>query len=183
MANQTYQNLMEPYLFGDLATVTLASTDKALYTVGDFPPLGTQFFRRVGKKVQVRAFGKITTAATPGNLTVDIYYGSGADANGVLLAASAPQALVATQTDISFEVQFRVHCRVTGNAGRLFCTGSAFFGTAVIAVGDFLIPASAAVQSAAVDLTSSNIISLQAKRSGSTVETMTVQDLEVYETN
>lgn len=178
-----YNDLREPSIAADIAAVTLAATDKALYPTSNFPVLGGQYFARVGKKLHIRAFGKITTAATPGNGTIDIYYGTGADANGTILASSAAQTLVASQTNLSWEIDFKVHCRSIGSAGTLFVTGRAIFNTAVIAAGTFLIPASAAVVSSGIDLTAASIISLQFKRSGSTAETMTCQDLEVIALN
>jgi hypothetical protein len=178
-----YNDLREPCMAADQAAVTIAATNTALYTPSAFPVLGGQYFARVGKKVHLRAFGKITTAVTPGNLTLALIYGTGANANGVILVSSAAQTLIASQTNISWEVDLKCHCRSTGSAGTLFVTGRAHFGTAVIAAGTFLIPASAAVVSTACDLTASLILSLQALRSGSTAETMTVQDLEVIAFN
>lgn len=180
-----YNDLREPFMSADQAAVTLAATDKALYTASAFPVLGGQYWARIGKKLRIRAFGKITTAVTPGNLTWDIYYGSGADATGTILASSAALALTASQTNLSWEIDIYIHCRSTGSAGTLFCDGKSFFNNAVVAstLQPVLIPASAAVVSGAVDLTAANIISLQFKRSGSTVETMTVQDLEVTALN
>ncbi len=133
--------------------------------------------------MRIRLFGKITTAATPGNLTIGIYYGTGADANGVLLQSSAAQTLIASQTNLSWQIEMFVHARSLGSTGTLFVTGKSVFNTAVIAAGTFLIPASAAVVSGACDLTSALIISVQAKRSGSTAETMAVQDLECISLN
>ena len=178
-----YCDLREPFISSDVAAVTLATTDKALYPAAAFPLLGGQYFARPGKKLKIRLFGRITTAATPGNLTFDVYYGSGADANGTILASSAALTLIASQTSMSWEAEIDVHCRSIGAAGTLFCTGRAAFNPAVIAAGGILIPASAAVVSGAVDLTAANIISVQAKRSGSTAETMQVHDLEVIAMN
>src|SRR6185436_1901581 len=178
-----FHDTRDPFIGADIAAVTLSTTDKALYPVSNFPVLGGQYFARIGKKIHIRLFGKITTAATPGNLTVDVYYGTGADANGVLLQSSADQTLIANQTNLSWEMELFVHARSLGSAGTLFVRGRAIFNTAVIAAGTFLIPASAAVVSGACDLTSALIISVQAKRSGSTAETMTVQDLEVSPLN
>lgn len=174
-----YLDTREPFIGADITAVTLATTDKALYPASNFPVLGGQYFSRIGKKIRIRAFGKITTAATPGNGTFGIYYGSGADANGVLLASSAALTLIASQTNLSWCVEVFIHCRSIGSAGTLFCDGRGMFNAAVVAASTFLIPASAAVVSGACDLTAANIISVQFKRSGSTAETMAVQDLEV----
>src|SRR6478609_10289621 len=102
MDAQFYNDLREPFVGADISPVTLSTTDKALYPASNFPVLGGQYFARIGKKMRIRLFGKITTAATPGNGTIGIYYGTGADANGVLLASSAAQTLIASQTNISW---------------------------------------------------------------------------------
>lgn len=174
-----YLDLKEPAIAADVAAVTLSTTDKALYPVANFPFLGGQYFVRVGKKMKIRLFGRITTGATPGNLTFDIYYGSGADANGTILASSAALTLIASQTNLSFEVEVTIHARSLGATGTLFCDGHAIFNPAVIAANTPLIPASAAAVSGSVDLTAANIISVQAKRSGSTAESITIHDMEV----
>ena len=174
-----YRDTREPFIGADIAAVTLSTTNKALVPVSNLPSLGSQYFSRVGKKVAIRLFGKITTALTPGNLTLGLLYGTGADNNGVVLASSAAQALIPSQTNLSWEMHLFVHCRSIGSTGTLFVTGRAIFNTAVIAAGTFLIPDSAAVVSGACDLTSASLLlSPQARRSGSTAETMTVQDME-----
>ncbi|MFL5954773.1 MAG: hypothetical protein ACJ76I_11775 [Gaiellaceae bacterium] len=178
-----YVDTREPFVTADLAAVTLAATDKAMYTTSDFPVLGGGYFARPGKRLKIRLFGKITTAATPGNLTISVYWGTGADANGTVVVASALQTLIAAQTSISWELEVTIRCVTKGSVGTLEATGKAIFGTAVIAAGSFLLPASAAAPSAAVDLVGANILSVQFKRSGSTVETATTQDLEVTARN
>lgn len=176
-----YNDLREPFMVSDLATVTLAATAKALYTPSSFPVLGGQYFARPGKKLRIRLFGKLTTGATPGNGSFNVYYGTGADANGVLLMTGAPVALTANQTNLSWELSICVRCVSTGSAGTLYCTGKAHFNVGVIAstLQPIMLPASAAAVSGACDLTAANIISVQYLRSGSTAETMTVQDMEV----
>lgn len=180
-----YWDTREPFLAADIAPVTLLSTDLALYPASNFPVLGGQYFSRIGKKLRIRMFGKITTAVTPGNGTWDVYYGTGAAANGVLLASSAALALTASQTNLSWWAEFYISCRSIGSAGTLFCDGMAHMNVAVLAstLQPVMIPASAAAVSAACDLTAALIISVQYKRSGSTVETMTVQDMEVVPVN
>ena len=66
----------------------------------------------------------------------------------------------------------------------------AFIGFAIFDIGlmlstvaPYLIPASTAAVSGALDLTAANIISVQFKRSGSTAETMTVHDMDVVSMN
>lgn len=179
-----YNDLRAPFITADVASVTLATTDKALYPASAFPVLGGLYFGVIGKKLHVNLFGRITTAATPGNGTFDIYWGSGADANGTIIASSAAFALTASQTNLSFEVFLSIYCRALGSSGALMCTGQANFNNAVVGstLQPVMIPASAPAQTT-VDLTAANIISVQFKRSGSTVETAQVHDLEVLAMN
>lgn len=180
-----YHDTREPFVTVAPGAVTLASTAKALYTASQFPVLGGQYFSRVGKKLAICLRGQITTAATPGNGSFDVYYGTGADANGTIISSSAALALTASQTNLSWWLEYIVTCRTTGSAGTLFGTGRAFFNNSVLAstLQPMLIPASAPAASGSVDLTASNIISVQFKRSGSTAETMQVLEMEVHALN
>lgn len=178
-----YNDLLKPHNSANVTAVTLAATNKALYPVANIPAMSKDYWW-VGKKVCIRVFGQMTTAATPGNLTVALLYGTGADANGVSIAASAAQTLVASQTNQSFMIEFWCHCRSIGTAGTLFATGTVDFSTAVVATGGGLVPASAPVVSGSCDLTvASNVLSIQALRSGSTAETMQVVDIDVLALN
>lgn len=183
MDSQFYNDLRAPFMVTPPTAVTLAATNKALHTVANIPAMGKDYWW-VGKTVRVRVFGQITTAATPGNLTLALLYGTGGDANGVVLATSAAQTLVASQTNISWVAEFTVRCISIGATGTLFCTGKGEFGSAVIAAVQFMIPASAPAVSSAVDLTvASNVLSVQAARSGSTAETMQIVDMQVFALN
>ena len=177
-----YLDTREPFIGADIAAVTLAATNKALYPASNFPVLGGQYFARIGKAVKIVLFGRITTVLTPGNITFGVYYGNGADATGVLLGSTTAQALTASQTNLSWRAEIDVHCRSIGSAGALFCTGMVKFNEAVVAPM-LMLPASAPVVSGACDLTAANIISVQAARSGSTAETMQVHDIKVVAMN
>lgn len=180
-----YHDTREPFIAADLTAVTLSTTNKALFPASNFPALGGQYFARPGKKLRIRAFGRMTTGTTPGNLTVALLYGTGADANGVSICASAATALVASQTNLSWEFEAYVHCRTIGSTGTLFGTGRFIANPALIAstAQPLLLPASAPAASASVDFTATNILSLQALRSGSTAETMQIHDLEISAMN
>lgn len=182
---QFFNDLREPHIVSDVTAVTLATTAKALYPAAAFPVLGGQYWARPGKKLRIRLFGRMTTGATPGNGSFNVYYGSGADATGTAIMTGTPVALVANGTNLSWEVELYVHCRSTGSAGTLFCTGKATFhvGLLLSTNAPMLLPASAPAVSAGVDLTAANIISVQFLRSGSTAETMQVHDMEVVSLN
>lgn len=178
-----YVGKLGPHSTVDVAAVTLAGTNKALYPVANIPAMGKDYWY-AGKEVELEFAGRITTAATPGNLTLALLYGTGADANGVSLAASAAQTLVANQTSISWRARITVRCITIGTVGTLFADGEAIFESAVIAARVFLIPATAPAPSGACDLTvAGNILSLQALRSGSTVETMQVHRVTTRDEN
>jgi len=180
-----YNDLRSPFLTADIgAPMSLASTSKALYAAGDFPVLGGNYWY-VGKKLNIKAFGRLTTAATPGNLTVELYWGTGADANGTVVVTSAAVALQANQTSMSWFVDLMVHCRTIGSSGRLFGVGEFGCNPALIAstAQPVMLPASVPAQSAAIDLTAASILSLQMKRSGNTAETVILHDLSVIAMN
>ena len=174
-----FHDTREPSFVSNLGAVTLATTLKALYTPSNFPFLGGQYFSRPGKRLRIRAFANITTVLTPGNGVCSILYGTGADANGVVLASTAAHALIASQTNLSLEVDITVRCITTGSAGTLQVTGRVIYNSSVVATFVQMIPASAAAPSAACDLTAALIISIQYSRSGSTAETIAITDLEV----
>lgn len=177
-----YQDTREPFVVVPPLAVTLAATAKALYTPSHFPVLGGGYFARPGKKLKVRLFGIITTALTPGNGSFNVYYGTGADANGVALMTGTPVALIASQTNVCWELEIVVTCITIGSAGTLRCTGHAVFNEAVHAA-HILLPTTVAADSGACDLTAALIISVQFLRSGSTAETMQVREMEVMPLN
>ena len=95
--------------------VTLSTTNLALYPVANIAAQSKDYWW-AGKAVRIRAFGQITTGTTPGNLTLALLYGTGAAANGVSLAASAAQTLIASQTNISWRIDLTVRCISIGSA-------------------------------------------------------------------
>ena len=180
-----YNDLREPFVSTDQVAVTLATTNKALYTASAFPVLGGQYWARPGKAMRVEMWFRVTTAVTPGNGQFALYYGSGADATGTILASTGALALTASQTNMTGYVWFDVHCRTTGSAGTLFAVGRAEMNVAVLAstLQPMLAPATAPVVSGAVDLTAANILSIQFNRSGSTAETMQAHVIRVTALN
>ncbi len=184
-----YLDSRAPFIAVDVPAVTLAATAKALYTTDYFPVLGGNYFNFPGKAILIRLFGRVTTAATPGNGSFDVYWGTGADATGNILASSAALALSINQTNVSWWAEITVRCRAvsTGaiNTGSLFCTGYTGFNVGVLAstLQPMLIPASAPAAVGSLNLVTASIVSVQFKRSGSTVETMQVHEMAVVALN
>lgn len=172
------QDTRPPFNQAAYPTITLAATSKMLVPANPSTLVNAnEWF--AGKKFMVRTFGQITTALTPGSLTVEIR-GATSDAGGTLLATSAALTLIASQTNITWRTEFRVECWNSGSggtSGQLLATGIIEIGTAVVAAGQALIPASGAA-GVTIDLSAALGLSLQFKRSGSTVETATVVSQE-----
>lgn len=181
-----YNDLREPFISSDQnSAATVITTDKPFVLAASLPVFGGQYWARPGKKLKIRMFGRWTSDATAGNVTFDVYYGSGAAANGTILQSSAAVAFQTSQTNLSWELEVYCHCRSTGSAGTLFVTGKFLANVALVlsTVAPIMIPASAAAVSAGVDLTAANVISPQVKQSGAGVWTTTVHDLEVISLN
>jgi hypothetical protein len=173
-----YVDSRAPFISADVAAVTMAATAKAIVPVANIPILGANYFSFIGKAIRIRLYGRITTVATPGNITVQFMYGTGADANGVVVAASAATALTASQTSMSFQMEGIIRCRSLGATGTLFGTGMFSANVAVLAstLQPVMIPATAPAASASCDLTASLVISPQVIQSG-TAGTIQVHDV------
>lgn len=168
------QDSRPPFNQAAFPSVTMATTSKMTVPTNPYGVVGaTEWF--AGKKFMVRQFGVMTTQTTPGNLTIEVRAGT-ADAGGTLLATTAALTLIASQTTISWRMEFRCECWNSGSggaSGALLATGRFECNPAVIAAGDAMIPASG-VASVTTDLSAQTGISPQMKRSGSTVETLQV---------
>lgn len=171
-----FQETIPPWQTADFSAVTLATTMKQLYTTSEYARTYQNDWW-VGKLFHVRAFGKITTAATPGNLTVQLGYGTSDGTTGAL-ATSAALTLIASQTNASWRFEGRVRCRGTGATGSLLGTGILEIAPGVVAAGQALVPASAPAAVSSLDLTTTSGIHLQFARSGSTAETAAIVDMD-----
>jgi hypothetical protein len=171
-------DLRAPHMSADAGSVTLTAAAKAMVPVANLPPLGANYFSFVGKAVRLTMHGRITTAATPGNMQFSLYWGNGTDANGTIIASSLSTiALIANQANMSWRLEMMVRCRALGATGSLIGNGMLSFNPAVIASTNqpILIPATAPA-AVTVDLTANNFLSPQFLRSGSTVETLQVHE-------
>jgi hypothetical protein len=168
-----YPYLANPRSPAAQASVTLAATNKALYPASALPSFAGPYFGIPGKRFNIKGWGLSTTAATPGNYTFSMLWGTGADANGVSMSASAATAMIASQTNAPFMFDIDVECVTAGATGTLWTAGIVKFIESGLAAMIILPP----TVSAAVDLTSTLVPSLQLLRSGSTAETATIQRL------
>lgn len=179
-----YLDSREPHIVQDMAAVTMAATAKAIYPPAAFPVLGGQYFNRPGKAIKISGWCRLVVAASPGNFSFNLHWGTGADANGTLICtAGTPVALTASQTKCIY-FEFVVRCLTTGTAGTLQATGFAVADPAIISatLNPIMIPTAGAAASASLDLTASNIVSVQVLQSG-TAGTIQTQYLLVEALN
>jgi hypothetical protein len=183
MDGQFYVDLREPHVAADQGTVTLGATYKALYPAGAFPVLGANYFSRTGKAMRIRLFGKMSTGSPVGNLQWAVYYGTGADANGIKLAETVAKALVASAVDLPWTLEADVYCRTPGATGILSATGWSLWNVGLVLSTNapILLPPSGIANTC--DLTAANILSLQALASSGAGVTMTVQGMSVLALN
>jgi len=175
-------DLRAPHMSADAAQVTFSvTTAKALLTTANLPILGANYFSYIGKAVRIRMVGRITTVAGVGSITASLYWGSGADANGTIVATSAAVALTASQTNLTWELELYVRCRALGATGSLLAYGMLNANVAVLAstLQPVMIPASAAAPTT-VDLTQNFVLSPNFAIGGTTGSTATVHDF-MYE--
>lgn len=174
-----YLDKTEPFVTAAQAAVTLATTDKLIVPAAFTNAWSAGFGGKPGKTIYLTYYGSITTAVTPGNIGVELYWG-GADAGGTLLASSAAIALVASQTTVPFRIEAYLTNRGPyGTACSVLPWAICKFGTAVIASPNdhFIVPPGAPT-AVNIDATLASVgFNVQIKRSGSTAETVTVQDV------
>jgi len=176
-----YVDTRTPHMSADAAAITIIATNVALVPLANLPILGSNYFSYIGKAVRIRMFGRITTVATPGTITMNFLWGSGANANGTNIGASAAFTPVASQTNLSWWAEIVVRCRALGASGSLLTTGILKFNESVV-VTTQLIPASAPAP-VTVDLTAANVISPQVLATTAVTNTMQVHDFNFESLN
>jgi hypothetical protein len=179
-----YNDLREPHFVTDVTAVTMTTTAKALYPAGAFPALGAGYFSRPGKTLVIKLWMKQVQGGTPGNFSFNVHFGDGTDANGTLICtAGTPVAMTASVTKCGY-AEFTIRCITTGATGTLQCTGVSWWDPALIAstLQPIMIPTAGAAASASLNLTTANIVSVQALQSG-TAGTIQVQQMQVIAMN
>lgn len=177
-----YLDTREPHFVSNLGAVTMTTTAKAMYTAAAFPTLGGGYFSRPGKALKISASMLFTLPATPGNLSFNVLWGTGADANGTVLMTGTPVA--ATNATKRAYLEMIVRCITTGTSGSLQASGFALFDIGLIASPNsiYMMPSGAAGAPVTVDTTAALIPSIQPLQSG-TAGTVTVDWLQVEALN
>ena len=193
---QNYHETRDPYFASaGFASVSPITTSVSLVPILRVPATNLAFpanyWLKPGRRWLVRMFGLFTTAATPGNLTLEVRHQTGTptDAGGTILCTSAAIALAASKSNISWEMEIWIESRgdattfvptasPLGCQGRFIYDGAgALFSTT--SQNPLLLPATLGTTQTNVDCTLAGTIHVDAKRSGSTAEAATVTDLSV----
>ena len=177
-----YLDTREPHFVSNLGAITMAGTAKAMYTAAAFPTLGGGYFSRPGKAIKISVGMLFTLPATPGNLSFNVLWGNGTDANGTVLLTGTPVA--ATNATKRAYLELIVRCITTGTSGSLTASGWCISDVGLLASPGFIsmLPTGAAAAAVTADTTAANIISIQPLQSG-TAGTVTVDTLLVEALN
>lgn len=177
-----YLDTREPHFVSNLSAVTMTTTAKAMYAAANFPTLGGGYFSRPGKAIKISVGMLFTLPATPGNLSFNVLWGTGADANGTVLLTGTPAA--ATNATKRSYLEVIVRCITTGTSGSLEASGWAIHDIGLIASANsiMMMPTGAAAAAVTADTTAANIVSIQPLQSG-TAGTVTVDTLLVEALN
>ncbi len=123
-------------------TAITGTTEAAMFPVAQYSGFAANQLR-AGQLWHLTAFGIITTAATPGNITITPRFGT--STSGTSLGASTATALTASQTNIPWRFEYDFILRSVGNAGaNSNVVGSGHLAAAVAVIANDLIMGSTA---------------------------------------
>jgi hypothetical protein len=196
MAGETsnYHETRDPYFSSANFTTVTVTTGQSIIPVLRVPSTNLAFpagyWAKPGRRWWIRISGSIVNAATPGNWTFEVRHQTGTptDAGGTIICTSAAIAGAATKT-ASFIMNVVIESRgdpttFVPTASPLFCYGDlitdgviGFWTTG--SNNPIVLPTATGGTTTNVDTTLAGTIHIEAKRSGSTAETITVTDLAV----
>jgi len=192
---QNYHETRDPYFqSADFASTSPITTSISMVPILRVPATNLVFpagyWLKPGRRWHMVFQLKITTVLTPGNFTFEIRHQTGAaptDAGGTILATSTAAAFTASKTN--FTAWLHCYIEARGDATTFVPTATPLYAYGYLTAdgagalitspnNPILIPqsANAAVN---IDATLAGTIHVDAKRSGSTAETIVVQDLAV----
>ena len=198
MAGETpnYHETRDPYFSaGNFTATSPLTTSISMVPILRVPSTNLAFpagyWLKPGRRWWIRMSGSIVNAATPGNWTFEVRHQTGAaptDAGGTIICTSAAIAGAATKT-ASFIMNVVIESRgdpttFVPTAMPVFCYGD-FITDGVVGFwttgsnNPIVLPSTTGGTTTNVDGTLAGTIHIDAKRSGSTAETVTVTDLAV----
>jgi hypothetical protein len=163
MSRQYFREILEPIMVANQTAIT-GTTEAAAFPVSPWTSLAANQLRP-GQTLKVTAFGIITTAASPGNLTITPRYGT--TTSGTTLGASVASALTGSLTNVPWFLEFWFTCRTVGTSGT------------AVGAGSFQSQAQTSVTfggtAATIDTTAASGIFIGVTMSGSASDSLTTQ--------
>lgn len=118
--------------------------------------LPVPFFDSVGKRLNIRAAGRISTAASaPGTLTLDVRFGS-----TVVFSGGASPTLATSATNLTWLLELELTCRAIGSSGTVMGTGRLITAGLSATTPIMLLPTSAPAAGNTFDATSPQTVDL-----------------------
>jgi hypothetical protein len=191
---QNYHETRDPYFSsGDFTATAPIATSISIVPILRVSATNLAFpagyWLKPGRRWLIRMQGKMSTGATPGNVTMEIRHQTGTptDAGGTILATSAAVAAGASKTNINWFFECWIESRGDPTTFVPTATPLYAYGFWFPEPSSVLMPAAnnplhmPATNNVAVnvDATLAGTIHVDMKRSGSTAEAITVQDLVV----
>jgi hypothetical protein len=172
-----YRDLRQPFIVADIASVTLATTQKVLWAVGaSSPTILPANYWTVGKTVQITANLKWTAVANTNGITPGMQYGA-ADAAACNVAATAVTPVSSTSTFDVFALGYAT-CRSIGTAGTLSMWGFFSLPIGLTVNSPATFPSAGVTVVSTIDTTvGTNAVSFQAARATAAGDTVVVTNL------
>jgi len=186
MASQGWQNLLINSQV-DGAALTASTTRTSLLPAAAKYKLLGGFFGQIGKKIRIKAAGRISNiVTTPGTLTLDIGFGVA----GAVVAANGGAMTLSTtaKTNVTWRLEWDLTCRAIGASANLMHTGawtSESAGATTVAgeAKTILLPQSAPAVGANFDSTADQIVDLYATWSLNNANSILCHDFELISLN
>lgn len=115
-------------------------------------------FLQIGSALRFKAFGVLSTTATP-TLNLGVYYGGVA---GIALAATGAITQASTVTNVPWRLELEAIWRTVGATGTVMPSGSVKFGSAVGAFTDEVPIPATALATVTTDTTAAKVLSVGA---------------------
>lgn len=143
---------------GDGSALTNSTTATSIIPAANKITLPAQYFDRIGKRLRIRAAGRISTAAsTPGTLTLDVRFGSTIVFNG-----GASGTLATSASNLTWEAEMELVCRALGSGTSATVLGVGKLISAALSATTpiLLLPTSAPAAGTGFDSTASQTVDL-----------------------
>lgn len=135
----------------DGAALTNTTTATSLLPQEAKATLPPRYFDKIGKKIRVRASGRVSSAASsPGTFTFDVRFGA------TIVATSQAISLNTSQTNITWSLEWELTCRAVGSSGNLIHTATLI--SAAFSGNPVAIPASAPAVGSNFDTSASQVV-------------------------